>query len=199
MGKSETLDLVRSLTLVPPEEGTLDRYYDETLIELGEIPFVFAATLLPVSIDQAVFDIPDFAVNVLQVFYDARCLDRASLQEMQSLSPTWRDVKGASPCTYVTEHEDERTFRIWPMPAMPSQAFSFVTGSPLGLDLPSYAVMTLHTSHPQDGPVILELLIAHRMLAREFARESQHQDVEYAKRCEQIAQILLNMLKLNHA
>src|SRR6266700_1309887 len=147
MGKSSTLNLVKALTLIPPDNDGLDRYYDETLIELGDVGFIYEATLLPVSVNQASFTLPDFAVRLNQVFYDDRALDAASIQDMQSLSPAWRDAQGPSPCTYVTESETERTFRLFPVPLVPSKDFSFVTGSPLGFDFPSYAVMTLHTSH----------------------------------------------------
>jgi hypothetical protein len=199
MGRSSTLDLVRQLTLIPPDDDGLDRYYDEALIELGDVSFVFEATLLPVSIAQASFTLPDFAVRLRQVFYDDRCLDAASVLDMQALSPAWRDAQGPAPCTYVTESETERTFRLFPVPMQPSKDFSFITGSPLGQDFPAYSVMTLHTSHPQDAPALMDLLIAHRILAREFARESQHQDSAYAQRCEVIYQLLLALLKTNHA
>ena len=199
MGKSDTLDLVRQLTLIPPDDGSLDRYYDETLIELGDVGFVYEATLLPVSIAQASFTLPDFAVRLSQVFYDDRCLDAAQVQDMQSLSPHWRDAQGPAPCTYVTENETERTFRLFPVPLIPSKDFSFVTGTPLGVDFPSYSVMTLHTAHPADGPQVLDLVMAHRILSREFARESQHQDIEYAQRCEVVYQLLLALVKTNHA
>ncbi len=197
MSRSSTLALVRSLTLVPPDAGTLDRYYDETVLELGDDPLLFEATLLPVSLDQATFTLPDFAARLQSVFYDNRALDAASLQEMQAISPQWRDAR-RDPCTYVTEGETERTFRLFPQPTQPSQAFSFVTGSPLGVDFPAYAVLVVQTTHPGDAPDLLDLLIAHRILSREFARESQHQDLEYAQRCELLYQVLLAMLRVNH-
>ncbi len=198
MSRSTCLGLVRSLTLVPPDEGTLDRYYDETLIDIGTDPFLFEATLLPVSLDQHTFTLPDFAVNLQSVWYDDRALDAATLQHMQAISPQWRDAQN-QPCTYVTEQETERTFRLFPRPTHPSKDFIFLTGSPFGIDFPSYSVAVLHTTHPSDAPDLLDLMIAHRILAREFSRESQHQDLEYAQRCEILYQLLRQMLRVNHA
>ena len=197
MSRATTLALVRSLTFVPPDAGTLDRYYDETLIELGDDPFLFETTLLPVSLNQAVFTLPDFAVRLQSVFYDDRALDGATIQQMQAVSPQWRDAYN-QPCTYVTENETERTFRLFPQPTQPSKDFIFITGSLFGIDFPSYTVAVMHTTHPTDAPDFLDLMIAHRILSREFARESQHQDSDYAQRCELLYQLLRAMLRTNH-
>ena len=193
MSKTTTLQLVRNLTLFTPEEGTIDRYYDETVIEVNR--FFYEVSLFPVNINQVTFTLPEEAGELMATFYDARELDKATVLEARTLSRMGRDTKG-EPLIYFTQNETERTWRIAPTPTVASHlplGFGF-----FGVNYPSYNILGIYTVSPQDAIDLFDLPIAHRILSREFSRDSQHQDIIYAERCQLIYQVLIAMLSMNH-
>lgn len=193
MSKLTTIQLVHDLTLIPLEEGTLDRYYSETVKEVSD--FFYDFSLLDVEAEQATFTLPDEAMTLRAVFYDARVLDKGDLKDLRAYSQQWRDLK-KEPLVYLTQVETERTWRIAPTPRDASQPY--IGFQPYGNNFPSYHVLALYTFHPEDAPDLFDLLIAHRILHREFSRESRYQDIEYAERCYVIYQLLLSLLTVNH-
>lgn len=191
MSKLSTLQLVRDLTLLTPDEGTIERYYNESVKELHQ--FFPEISLIPIEQDQSTFELPDTGNTLLQVFYDARMLDLSTLHDYRTVGIQWRDKKG-EPLVYIEEQEGERRWRIAPTPQLPSRpplGFGF-----LGVNYPSYNILALYTTSPDETLDIFDLLIAHRILSREFSRESSHQDIQYAERCQIIYTLLLTALNI---
>ncbi len=194
MSRATTLQLVRDLTLFTPDEGTIDRYYTESVHEIDH--FFHEISFFSVTLPQATFTLPEEAGELLQVFYDARVLDKTSIGDYRVISTQWRDTPG-EPLVYLTQNETERTWRLAPTPSLtstPPLGFGF-----FGVNFPRYNVLALYTLHAEEAIDLFDLLLAHRILSREFSRESQHQDLQYAERCELIYSILLSLLTVNHA
>jgi hypothetical protein len=183
---------VRQLTLFTPDEGAIERYYRESMVELTH--FFYDVSLLPVNIAQSTFELDD-GVDLIAAFYDARMLDKATLLEARAFDGMGRDTPG-EPLVYFTDNESERTWRLAPTPSLastPPLGFGF-----FGVYWPKYNVCVLHTILPDNAPDIFDLPLALRILSREFSHDSAHQDIPFAERCQILYIILIAMLTKHH-
>ena len=194
MGRAEVLALVQDLALDQADAPSIDRYYDDIIYDLGKRPWLTEASLIATVAGTSVYTPADDLIRLLYVFYDNRHLYESSARELEStFGPNWRDRRG-TPVAYYVEDESSLDFRLVPEPEVNSKDFSFVFGSPMGLDFPEYAVAVIHTRTVEDLPVWLELPVAFEILFREFARQSDHQDPTFAVTCKQIADLLMMMV-----
>jgi len=171
-----------------------ERYYYEIIDELGNREVITTAELVEVDADESTYTIPVQAVMLLGAFYNDRFLNEASIQELESFFGLgWRNKKGA-PVAFTREQESKRDFRLFPAPTEPNNDFSFVHGLPLGIDYPLNSIVVIATETRDDLPQWLELPIVFEILAREYARESDHQDMAFAAICKGAAQMFFEMV-----
>jgi len=171
----------------------ITKFYNEVVADLGRADWLITANLLPTSTDTFEYDPPEQTVELRGVFYDDRWLYKEGLRNIGAVNPQWRDERG-TPRAYVIEDESNTKFRLYPKPDKDSKDFIFMFGSPLGLDFPEYAVLVLYTELREDLPVWMEMPVAFEILAREFARESDHTDQVFAKTCRAISELLFKMV-----
>lgn len=193
MPKSDVLQLVQDLSNGLADVTTSERYYHDTVFDLGKRNFLTNATLIPVVAGTGSYAFPVGAIDLLGLFYDDKQLDLLPLRDLEWIDPHWRDAEGP-PEGYVRQDENDKTFRLYPEPDLPSKDFIFLLGSPLGLDYPEYSLAAIHTETRNDLPAWLELPVAFRILSFEFERESAHRDPAFAKLCNELSQILLLMV-----
>lgn len=194
MSKATVLQRVDDLSFGLADQPACSRFYDEVVLGLhqhGE--WCTEASLVATTTDDATYTLPAAAGRLLCAIYDDQQLSLESAQGMERVHPTWRDERGAVQAV-VVDGESDRSFRLWRIPEADSRDFSFLYGSPLGLDFPEYAVVVFHTDVREDQPPYLELPIAFYVLAREFLRESDHRDPDFAAACQQMADQLLAMV-----
>lgn len=187
--KSNVLQLVQNLSSSQADATAIDRFYDDVVRDLGQRPWLTQATLISVTAGTAVYTPATSVIRILDVYYDNRVLRKATKQELESIDAQWRDLRG-SPFAYVSEDETAKDFRIVPNPEVSSKDFIFLFGSPFGLDYPEYAVAIVHTETRIDLPAWLEMPVAFEILRREFIRESDHKDAEFAAACGQLSDLL---------
>lgn len=195
MTKASTLTLTSQLALSQVTEDQLAPFYDEAIFALGTLPWLLEATLLSVTSDQASFTLPATTLTMLQCWYDNRTLDRMTHAQLLALTPRWQEERGF-PIAYTEEHLNLRTFRLYPLPAQPSESMTSILGGPFGEAFPGSNVAVLGVIQQQDLPSWLELPLALTLLAREYMRESPHRDPDFAHGCQQVASILMDMLTL---
>lgn len=193
MAKANVLQLVQDISSNQADATAIDRYYDDVVRDLGQHPWLTQATLISITAGTAIYTPATSVIRILDTYYDDRVLRPATLKEMESINPAWRDARG-TPIAYVNEDETAKDFRLYPNPEVTSKDFIFLFGSPFGLDYPEYAVAIVHTETRIDLPAWLEMPTAFEVLAREFMRESNHQDVAFAKMCKQVADLLLSLV-----
>lgn len=194
MSRNSVLSLVNDLSRGLADQGICGHYYDDIVHEIGQRPIFTRATLVAVDGATATFALPDTAIRLLYVLYDDRILAPASLRELEAVNPHWRDERG-TPIAYVTERENARSFRLYPVPDVASKSFIFLTGLPFGRDYPELAVVIVHTED-RELPDWLDLPVALDILGREFGRESDHRDPAFAEMCGQLAVLMYRMLEL---
>jgi len=123
-------------------------------------------------------------------------LSQLTLRELEALNPGWRNVVG-SPIAYTPEAETVKTIEVYPTPFTTSPAIVPVHGLPTGQDYvgtPGNG-LSIHSENRTDATPYLTLPIALKVLAREYTRESGHQDFAFATLAGQLGDMLLEMLK----
>lgn len=190
MSKATVLALVQTLAGDQADVTTLDRYYTEAVFDLGTQQWLTQAALFPLAIGDETVVLPDNVIAVLDAVYDDVSLDFVPLSDLEAIQLAWRDQSGR-PQAYLTEDEPANTLRLWPTPNVPSGDFIWLHGAPLGLDFPQNAICLFHTETRDDLPAWLELPTALRVCSLEFERESDHRDPVFARRCAQLADVLL--------
>ena len=194
MSRATVLQRVQDLSLSQADATAIDRYYDDVIYDLGRRPWLTEASLIAVTAGTAVYS-PDVSVlRIVNIFYDDRTLYESNNRELEAtFGSSWQDRRG-TPVAYTFEDENALDFRLVPKPELNSKDFSFVFGSPMGLDFPEYSVAIIHTEKVEDLPTWLELPVAFEILFREFSRQSDHQDPTFAVTCKQIAELMFQMI-----
>ncbi len=194
MSKTDVLALIADLSQGTANQVIAEGYYFDVIKDLGERGILTQATLLEVTANDATYTLPATGLRLLGAFYSDNYLCQASIQEVEAYAGTgWRDVTG-DPIAYVVEDESKHDFRLFPKPAVPSDNFIFLFGSPFGKDFLHGAVAVIHTETRNDLPVWLELPVVFEVLSREFSRESDHKDLLFAKICQDTANMFFEMV-----
>jgi hypothetical protein len=191
--KATVLALVDTVGRGQADATAAERYYRDVVFDAGRIELATELTLVPATAGDADYALPSGAVRLLGVFFDDVALLPVSLRELEATNPQWRDEVGA-PVAYVTEGETVQTFRLYPAPDVNSKSFIPVFGEPTGRDFPLYNLAILHTEIRDDYPEWTDLVFAFGVLAREFARESNHRDPVFAAACHQVFTSLIEVL-----
>jgi len=127
------------------------------------------------------------------IFYDDVQLSPTRLQSLEAVDADWRSVIGR-PNSYIREDQNAHEFRVYPVPDESSVDFSFLFGSPLGHDFPARSLGIVQGEHRDDLPAWLDVPLALQILAREYARESDHRDPAFAKACKDLGDHLLALV-----
>ena len=192
MSRAIILALVQSLSNQQATAAAIDRYYDDVVRDLGQRPWLTEASLVAVTANTSQYTLDTSVIRVLDMYYDDHVVRMSDLREMESINPRWRDETG-TPISYIVEDETAKVFRLYKNPDRTSKDFSFIFGSPLGLDYPEYSVAIVHTQTRETLPDWLNLPVAFEILHREFMRESNHKDLEFSKVCKQLAQLFFTI------
>lgn len=194
MSKADIIQLVADISLAQADTIMAERYFDDIVNGLGEREVIVGAHLIPVIADTAVYELPDDTIDLLGVFYGDMFLNEAPIQEVESFAGlSWRSRRG-TPIAYVVEQESSRDFRLFPTPDQPSSDIDFAFGSPFGHDYPEGVIAALCSEKRDELPEWLELPIAFEILAREYARESDHQNKAFSEVCRITSAVFLTMV-----
>lgn len=203
MARADVLQLITQLAVVPTSNDLIERLADDAVRLLGEKPILAQVSTLAIDplhddislntlVTQGTFTLPDEALTLHAVFYGDRLLDWMPLDDLEVLSPRWRNETG-DPVAYTTLAEHERTFRLYPRPYRPSDDLDILLGMPFGLGQGSYGLILI-TSLMADPPQWLELPQVLTVLARLFTLESRWRDPEFAQHCTQLLHVLSLLL-----
>lgn len=193
MAKADVLALVTSFSNGQADSTSASEYYDQDMSDISRQPWLVGCRLAAVAPRTGEFTLADDEGKLLAVFYDTRLLDRTTERTLEQKNPNWRDEFG-TPVAYITEDEPKKTFRVYPIPIVPSAPFSFIFGEPLGRDYPLYSIAYFVTEIRTDVPEYMEMALAWRVLNREYERESNHRDDDFAAFSKQISDVLFAMV-----
>ena len=149
--------------------------YEYALDALERLGWFTASTQVAVTANDATFTLPAGAARLLNAFWDTRELFKATRESLHAEGEAWQDALGI-PLAYTEDKELDGTFRLYPRPPLPSDAFTYPNAEPFGRDYPRYAVVTV-TSQRTDPPTWLDPVAALMMLAYARDLESSTQDL----------------------
>lgn len=153
--------------------------YREVINALAEDGRLWFAhfSLSSAALDEELHRVPDPLVRILALFFDDRMMTWETQQSMEALDPTWRTQRH-TPKAYITDNVEDRYIRLWP-PA----------------DHDCEDLGWLYTRTLPDAPPFMNLPLAFLVLAREFSRESNHRDMEFAGLSQKLAEQMLAMIE----
>lgn len=196
MTKAASLTLASLLTLDQLSEDRLSPFYDEAAYALAALPYLMDVVLVDVTKDIGLLSFPTDFLHLLEVWYEDRALESMTTDELDMLTRQWESAYGA-PIAFTTDQIDLHTFQLYPVPRLTSSDLLLTHyGGAFGLDYPAGHAVLLATQIIRDLPSWLELPLIYSILAREYALESDHQDLSFAQGCAEVSVLLMAMLAL---
>lgn len=191
MSKSSVLALANAyafnLTSLA-DSATLDGFYSDLMWDATRWGISTKVELVETTRDDATYALEQG--RIYAIFYDDVMLSEASLQDLESVNPQWRDLVGR-PHTWCQQDQNLNAIRVVPKPDARSVDFSFLFGAPMGHDFPARSLGVVIAERREDLPEWLDVPLALALLGREYERESAHRDVAFAKVCRELGNDLL--------
>lgn len=191
--RADVLALVTMLSVGQNDPLMSERFYTEVVIDLAKQKFFVNVESQDVVVGTAVYAYPPNAVDLVRVFFGATQLQSAGLRELEYVDPQWRSAQG-DPQAYVLDGETTQTYRLYPVPATPSQIGVPPFAEPFGRGFLDGRITTLYSEQRTVVPDYLDIPIALKIIEREFQRESNHQHMVLAKTAGKLAELLLQMV-----
>lgn len=192
MAQNDVLGLVSTLSGGQADATLAAQFYGEIVDSWGAANYLSNATLITQTATEE-FTLPAPVRNVMGVIFDDSELGYLSLRELEALDPLWRNTKGPKPVAWTSEGESAKTLALYPTPVVAAAAPGGVP-DPLGTDYPPYSIVLIHSESRTNVPVYFELPLALLILEREYARESDHADIELAAAFGETGRLLLGMV-----
>lgn len=193
MSRADVLTLAQFYANDLADNSALDRFLDDVIYEQGREPIMMAVSLDSIVSGQGPYDYPAGAIELFDVFFDGKILSCERQETLEVLSRTWQSSTG-TPIAWVKENEEKAQYRLYPKSTAATGSMSFPNGEPFGVDLPDNALVIIHSEYRQDVLPWMEDWIALEIAAREFSRESDHQDPAIAKALADTGQLLRQMV-----
>ena len=191
MAKADVLSLVDRLSTGLRDSTVADNYYDRIVFEHGlSRTSLTNAAYVAGAADTLSYTLPTTAIRILGIFYDDVWIYLEDMRGLEMFDPQWRSRPG-EPRVYTYDMEDQNVVDLVPVPRR--------AGGTIGADTPFTAfprdnLTMVFTANLADVQPWEELATACEILAREFARDSNHQDQTAAKAWRGVADILFTVL-----
>lgn len=176
MSRSDVLTMVSDLCLAQSDATEVGVLYDEIVRELGFYDVLVGTETIAVAAGTATYPLAAENMRVLEVDALTGRLDRASGSALRAVYGAGWQQRSGTPVAFTSEDEDSHVLRLVPVP------------------LRADTLTVIRAETRVDVPYWLELGIAFEILHREFMRESDHQDVEFAGVARGIANLLLALV-----
>lgn len=176
MAKADVLALAQDIGKFG-DPISIEDYYDEIVRELGLLELLVDPVSIGITSELSVYQMPIPVIRTLELISERYgTLDRVDRVTLRAVHGTgWTNLKG-TPVSFTQELENDNAFRLVPIP---DQAESLIG---------------LVSAVRDDVPYWLELPIALEIVFREYTRESQFQNVEFAQAAGQLAQLFFSLV-----
>jgi hypothetical protein len=191
--QTATLALVATLSNGQADPTLAMTFYTDVLTRLALQQWHTTATPITVTSKNSTVNFPGNLLELLMFIYDNDVLSNLMLRELEALTPAWRNSYGR-PIAYTLETETAKSGELFPVPNQAPKPIIPVHGLPLGEDYQPGNAIAIFVQSPPDILPILVLPVALKILAREYSRESNHTDLNYATFAETLADLLLKAL-----
>jgi hypothetical protein len=180
-------------------EDQASHYYDEVINEIASHEWspLTGADQIRCYSGQAVYDLPADCRYIHAIFYDYTHLARTDRLGLEAWRGLWR-FEGAyysdfTPTAWTTDREEDRTVRIFPTPLTNGAALS--TPREWGEAFPREDLSVIYSQYRTTNiGAYLVLYLVFRILAFEFARLSDHQDLPFSQLALEVAAIIGDLI-----
>lgn len=195
MSKATVLGLAQLLANAQADATNLDQLYDDMTQDVAQAALFNQVVSTPATAGTGTYDFEALVglSELLGLFYDDDMLSQLSLRELEATSPDWRAATGR-PVGYTREDLSHNVIRLYPVPVTTGDAVIPVHGAPFGLDYPRDTLAVLGSFPRRDMPAWLDLPLALKLLAKEYARDSPHIDLAFSEACGQLGTMLMAMV-----
>src|SRR5271154_2534968 len=195
MSYSDVQVLVGLLSNNQYDQLVFPQLYDDVIHVLGTSDWLTTAVPIAFTEGSNSVNLPNNLLNIIQIIYDNTVMSDLTLRELESLSNgNWRAEQG-QPIAYTRESEQVKSIEVWKTPIQTSPLIIPVHGLPVGEDYQPGNGISIHSEYRKDAMDYLTIPIALKVLAREYNRESPHQDFAFAGLCEALGDMILGFLK----
>ena len=200
MANASITTLITGLALVTTDGTATDSFQNDVIYELarGMYPGILGqtgASFIAAVADTARYTLPSGAVLPLLVFYDINQIMRIRKDEAWSFDALWREAPAQVVVGYVQDPEDRSSFALIPPPKRAGDAIGAYTPFTAGWAGGNIAVIYSAAVVAFTGTTYddLKLPIAFEVIARELARDSNHQDKVAADVAHNMASLFFSM------
>lgn len=190
MSQADVLNLVAELSNGQADATLAMGFYTDAINELADRHFLTTTDLADFTEGGTELALPTVLRDLLGVVYNDAQIDEMTLRQLEHVDPRWRDRLG-KPRGWTRETETAKTIALFPTPDV--DASPYVSGPPLGTGYPKFNGVLFYSGFRDPVPQQLELVIAFWILAREYSRESDHQNAEWAAFAENMTALLIEM------
>lgn len=185
---------IRSDTVNLAEAAVRLRFYGDVVFENGlqREEGSWDAAYAAVTRGTATYTEPAAAIRTMMLLYDNRELRGATRRGLEAYDANWRSRQGR-PRSYTEQDQDYGVMRLVPVPDVDGQTVGAF--DPLvDPDFPGNNLTFVYTDNVTDVLAWDEMWVALDVLSREFGRESDHYDTEFAKLARQLAAMIRSMV-----
>lgn len=205
MSSAAITTIVTGFAVVTVDNTAQQTFQDDVIVELarGVYPDVLAqvdAAFIATVAEQVQYTIPtatpNFQRTPINVFYDTLSLSLIRKTEAWEYAEEWRDSPGHQVVGYLLDPEDRTVISLVPPPKQAGTAIGGNTPTSVtAWPDKNITVISAKSDTAFGGATYadLQLPIALEVLAREFSRDSDHQDSMYAQVCRNLAQFFFGM------
>lgn len=205
MSSAAITTIVNGFAVVTVDNTAQQTFQDDVIFELargvypdvlGQVDAAFVATVA----EQVQYTIPtatpNFQRTPITVFYDTIQLALIRKTEAWEYDEQWRDAPHHQVVGYLLDPEDRTVVSLVPPPKIAGDAI----GGNTPIAVTTWPDKNLTIISAKSDPAFagttyadLQLPIALEVLAREFSRDSDHQDSMYAQVCRNLSQFFFGM------
>lgn len=180
MAQVDVLALIQTLSVTQADGTATPALYSDTIVEMAQQEWFTQSQTWTNTIGQLrvtfLSALATPLIDIGAVIYNDYELDEATLLELEMIDSQWRDARGRT-TTFTVEDESAKVIALYPSP-----------------DEARTDNVAFFTYAPTDALYYQELFIAMRVLEREFLRESNHQDANFAEGCAILAKMFMSMV-----
>ncbi len=188
MGLSAVLNLVTELSNGQADPMLAIGFYVDAVNELADKEFLTTAQLANFQAGGTELVLPSDLHVLKGVIYGDAQIDDMTLRQLEHADRRWRERSG-KPRGFTTETETAKTIALYPTPDVDAQPYSGSLPT-FGLGYPQFNGAVFYSGYRDPVPIQLELIIVFWILAREYSRESDHQNAEWATFAQNMVEIL---------
>jgi len=195
MTRDEIITLANELTIPSPDADTFDTYINDIfrVLAMRSVPPFLTAFIKALTSGTATYDFETDMLRVVYAIMYDELLSPSSEQALDAYNDEWQSDTG-TPVAITQDEITARTYLLYPEPDFTSDPLIPTHGEPFGEDFPDDSLVLLYADDRESNiPTIFALPVAFDALSREFSYPSDHTDEDFAKLCQNVAQLFYRL------